>query len=513
MRRVELFELIRRDFYDQGLSKRAIARKYRVHRRAVREAIASSVPPERKRPVRTRPMLTEDARAFVDGILVSDQRAPRKQRHTARRIWQRLRDELGCSAAESTVRGYVRERKSELALGVQVFVPQHHPPGAQGEVDFYEAEFCFPWGTEMTQVIAVRSEFSTVALHTAYPNQTQTAFLDGIERGLHFAGGVFGAMRFDNLRQAVARAIRGQRRVEQDRFVAFRSHYLFEASFTSLGIEGAHEKGGVEGEVGRFRRRWLTPVPVVSSWEEANAYLRACCIADLDRIPEGKTRSVGELLEMERRFLRPLPQERFELAEIAQARVDEKSRVKVKAARYSVPASLAGRTVRVRVFPLTVEVFHRGRLVATHDRAHLRGAENLLLDHYLDVLWDKPGAFPGSLPLHQARERGEFPPSYDRLWSTLKERYGDKQGTRAMIEVLLLHRRHDKPVVRAAVEEALATGAVDAGAVAMFARHLEQAPDEAPVQLSLIELGELHRYGRPLPETTSYDVLLEAVGR
>jgi hypothetical protein len=167
----------------------------------------------------------------------------------------------------------------------------------------------------------------------------------------------------------------------------------------------------------------------------------------------------------------------------------------------------------VRIFPLQVEVSHRGRLVATHDRLHLRGAESLVLDHYLDVLWDKPGAFPGSLPLHQARERGEFPLSYDRLWQKLKERFGDKQGTRGMIEVLLLHRRHEKHVVRQAVEQALDTGAVDAGAVVMFARHLEDRTDEAPVQLSLVDLGELSRYDRPLPETASYDVLLEAAGR
>ncbi len=511
MRRVELFEFIRRD-YDVGLSKRAIARKHHVHRRAVRQAIASAIPPERKRPARPRPGLTEEARAFIDGVLLADRRAPRKQRHTARRIWQRLRDELGCTAAESTVRGFVRERRQELGVGIQAFVPQHHPPGAQGEVDFYEAHFAFPSGLEKAQVISVRSEFSAAALHVAYPAQTQTALLDGICRGLEFVGGVFPIMRFDNLRQAVARVIRGQRRVEQDRFVAFRSHYLFEASFTSPGIEGAHEKGGVEGEVGRFRRRWLTPVPQVASWEEANAYLRACCVRDLDRIPEGKTSSVGELAEIERRLLRPLPSERFELAELAQAKVDEKARIKVKAARYSVPASLVGRTVRVRIFPLAVEVFHRGRLVDTHDRLHLRGAESLVLDHYLDVLLERPGAFPGSLPLHQAREQGAFPPSYDRLWSRLRERSGDKQGTRQMIEVLLLHRHHPTQIVRRAVEQALAVGAADPGAIALLARHLENAPDEPPVQLSLVELGELSRYERPVPETTSYDALLAGVG-
>jgi hypothetical protein len=513
MRRVELFELIRRDFFDQGLSKREIARKHRVHRRAVRQAIASAVPPERRRQVRAHPVLTDEARAFVDGILLADRRAPRKQRHTARRIWQRLGEELGCVAAESTVRGYVRERRQEIGLGVQAFVPQHHPPGAQGEVDFYEADFHFPWGQETAQVIAVRSEFSAAALHVAYPSQTQSALLDGIERGLGFVGGVFATMRFDNLRLAVARVIRGQRRVEQDRFVAFRSHHLFESSFTSLGIEGAHEKGGIEGEVGRFRRRWLTPVPQVASWEEANDYLRRCCIADLQRVPEGRTRSVGELMEIERRVLRPLASERFELAELASARVDEKARIKVKAARYSVPASLVGRTVRVRVHPLSVEVSYRGRLVATHDRAHLRGAEQLVLDHYLDVLAERPGAFPGSLPLHQAREHGEFPASYDRLWQALKQRAGDKAGTRAMIEVLLLHRRHPKQVVRGAVEQALATGAIDPGAVAMFARHLESLPEQAPVQLRLGELGKLARYDRPAPETAGYDVLLQVTAR
>ncbi|MGH2660700.1 MAG: IS21 family transposase, partial [Actinomycetota bacterium] len=499
MRRVELFELIRRD-HSQGMSKRALAREHRVHRRVVRQAIASAVPPERRPAVRARPVLTEEARAFVDGVLLADRKAPRKQRHTARRIWQRLGEELGCTAAESTVRGYVHERRREIGLGARAFVPQHHPPGHQGEVDFYEADFHFPWGQETAQVISVRSEFSAAALHVAYPSQTQSALLDGIERGLEFFGGVFERMRFDNLRQAVARVIRGQRRVEQDRFVAFRSHYLFESSFTTPGIEGAHEKGGVEGEVGRFRRRWLTPVPRVSSWEQANDYLRACCIADLDWVPEGRDRSVGVLMDIERRLLRPLPAERFELAELSSARVDEKARIKVKAARYSVPASLVGRTVRVRISPLQIEVTYRGRLVATHDRAHLRGAEQLVLDHYLEVLLDRPGAFPGSLPLHQAREHGEFPPTYDALWSRLKQRTGERAGTRAMIEVLLLHRRHGGDVVRAAVEQALATGAIDPGAVAMFARHLDDLPEQAPVQLSLAELGELSRFERPLPE-------------
>jgi transposase len=512
MRRVELFEVIRHDHFDEGLPIREIARRHGVHRRTVRQAIRSAVPPERNRPARARPKLTEEVRAFIDGILLADRRAPRKQRHTARRIFERVRDELGCLAAETTVRQFVRERRRDLGVGVEAFVPQHHPPGAQGEVDFYEAYFEFPDGLQKAHILTVRSEFSARALHTAYPRPTQTSFLDGIERGLRFCGGAFARMRFDNLRSAVARVIRGERRVEQDRFIAFRSHYLFESSFTSLGIGGAHEKGGVEGEVGRFRRRWLVPVPKVASWEEANAYLRACSIADLARRPEGRAQSVGELSGTEQGFLRPLPAEPFELAEVADARVDDKARIKIKTNRYSVPASLVGRKVAVRIHPLRVEVSYGGRIVASHDRLHLKGAESLLLDHYLEVLARKPGAFPGSLPLHQARESGAFPPSYDHLWRKLVERAGERQGTRHLIEVLLLHRSFPTPVVRRAVEEALALGAIDPGAVALFARHLGAAPVGRPEQLTLPDVGELARYDRPLPETTAYDVLLAGAG-
>jgi transposase len=294
MRRVEQFELIRKD-HEFGLSIRAIARKRGVHRRIVRQALRSAVPPERKAPERTSPKLTPEIKAFVDQILESDRKAPRKQRHSARRIFQRARHERGSDVAESTVRAYVRTRKRQLGFGLKAYVPQRHEVARAAEVDFYEANVDFPWGREPVNIISLRSEFSGAALHVAYPNQNQSAFLEGMALGLEFAGGVFRVLRFDNLTEAVAKVLRGGRRVERDRFVAFRSHYLFESSFTTPGVEGAHEKGGVEGEVGRFRRRWLTPVPKMSSYEELNAYLRGCCIKDLNRSMEGKPTTGGGL--------------------------------------------------------------------------------------------------------------------------------------------------------------------------------------------------------------------------
>jgi transposase len=503
MRRVELFELIRKD-YEFGLSKREIARKRGVHRRTVRQALASATPPERKRPTRACPKLTPEVKAFIDHILRDDRHAPKKQRHTARRIWQRLRDEKGSDVAEPTVRAYVRRRRRELGIGIEVFVPQHHACGAQAEADFYTAKIAFPSGRETAHIIGLRSVFSAASLHTAYPQETQAALLEGIERGFEFHGGVFPVLRLDNLPLAVQKILKGGSRREQDRFIAFRSHYLFESSFTSPGVEGAHEKGGIEGEVGRFRRRWLTPVPEFQSWAELNAYLRDCCIKDMDRTVERATRTVASKFETEREFLKPLPAEAFELSEISRILVDNKSRIQVKTCRYSVPASLVGRHMSVQLTPLEVIVTSAGDEVCRHDRLHLKNSEHLVLDHYLEVLQERPGAFPGSLPLHQARMRGDFGPAHELLWTRLKKRLGDKAGTRALIEVLLLYRTHDKEVMAAAIAAALEVGAFDPQAIALLARHRAQ-PLEAH-QLAL-DVGDLSRYDRPEPDTRAYEVL------
>ncbi len=153
----------------------------------------------RKTAERARPALTAEITTFIDGVLTADKEVPRKQRHTARRIWQRLGSEHGATLAESTVRAYVAERRRELGVGVEAFVPQHHPDAYQAEVDFYEAAVRFPTVTEKAQVITTRSEASGASLHRAYPSQTQSALFDGIAHGLEFMGGVFEVMRTENV--------------------------------------------------------------------------------------------------------------------------------------------------------------------------------------------------------------------------------------------------------------------------------------------------------------------------
>lgn len=506
MTRVELFEAIRRDRVLHGKGIREISRVYRIHRRTVHEALASAVPRPRKRPVRDPSVLTRSHRGVIDGWLLTDREAPRKQRHTARRIYKRLVDENGFSGAESTVRRYVRMRRREIGLVRHAHVPRDHVPGQEAEVDWYEAEVDFPDGRHTVQFFEMRACFSGREFHMGFPRQTQQAFLEGhAEAFSHFAG-VFPRVRYDNLKAAVKRVLQGRRRLEQDRFVAMRSHYIFGSEFCQPGLEGAPEKGGVENGVGRFRRNRLVPILQVTDFDDLNRQLRDACAKDDARRMEGRIATVSEDWKQEAPHLRPLPAEPFDAVETGTAGVDSMGRVRARTNRYSVPIGLAGLSVEVRVHATRVVMVHGGKVVAEHERLHLKNAERLDLEHYLDLLWYKPGALAGSRPLRQARERGELPPDFDCLWQALQERHGDAEGTRQLIGVMLLYRSADREAVTTAVGLALEYGCYDAGAISTLLRQLQTA-DCKPEPLR--DLGPLSRYDRPVGDLAAYDLLLQ----
>jgi transposase len=294
--RMELFEQIRRDCDRQGLSTRALAVKYGVHRRAVRQALVSPVPPVKRSPVwRPAPKLGEH-HALIDAWLEANRDAPRKQRHTARRIWQRLVEEHGAEVSKRQVGRYVRERRRELGDVGEAFVPQHHAPGAEPEVGWGGALAVIDGQQVKVHVFQLRLCHSGAAFASAFLRETQQAFLEAPADAFEFLGGVPGLVRYNNLTSAVKQVLCGRRRVETDRFIGLRSHYLFESQFTLVGLRGAHEKGGIEGEVGRFRRRHLVPIPAVDSLAELNARLLAGCERDLERQITGRSETVGEAL-------------------------------------------------------------------------------------------------------------------------------------------------------------------------------------------------------------------------
>jgi len=503
--RVELFERIRRDRDREGLSLRALARRHGVHRRTVRQALGSALPPERKRP-EGRPAPALGAyRELIDSWLIADQKAPRKQRHTAKRIWERLRDEQGAEVAETTVRDYVRRRRRELGLTAEAYCPQVHDPGVTAEVDWGEAKVIIAGVLMTVGLFLMRACFSGACFVMAFETQSQQAFFEGHVAAFEFFGGVFaGTVRYDNLKAAAKKTLKGRRRVENERFVAFRSHYLFEAWFTLVGIEGAHEKGGVEGEVGRFRRSHLVPVPEFGSLEELNDQLAAFCVADLRRTISGRSATVGELLSREIDHLRPLPANAFPTWEESTCRVNQKSMVTVRRNHYSVPVRLAGLKVLVRVGAREIVVVHEGKDVARHPR--LRGSQqrSARLDHYLELLARKPGALEHSLALRQEREQGHWPECFDALWQAIVGKVGASEAARQMVDVLMLCRDHGLERVELAVRGALAAGAHDGRAVAVLISRQKRPEPEA-----LDELPErLAQHQRPEPELGEYNKLI-----
>lgn len=504
MTRVELFEHIRRGHFLEKKSIRALARTYRVHRRTVKQAIMSAIPPMRKLPSYDGIVLTHTIKAVIDEWLQADRKAPRKQRHTAHRIYRRLLDEYDFQGAAPTIRKYVGQRRRELGLSMDVFVPQIYLAGQEAEVDWYEAVVDFPEGRRKVQFFQMRACFSGKEFHCAFPRQTQQAFIEGHIQAFLYFGGVFERIRYDNLTSAVKKVLQGRKRVETERFIALRSHYLFESVFCRPGKEGAHEKGGVEGGVGRFRRNHLVPVPQFKDYKALNAYLLEACHQDSQRQRQGHNVSVKEAWEEEASHIRPLPMKLMECHELRTPLVNHKGLVSVDSNYYSVPVRYVNRRMEVRLSAHGVSCWQEGSCVAHHERLYGKYQVNAQLDHYLELFRHKPGALKGSLPLAQAREMKQWPIYYDRLWAIYIDQLGQSSGTQALLDILFLHRRYRPEEVDSAIQKALTMGGTHIALIEFFIREQRgeiTSPDP-------IGCSRLRHYDRKPSSLSCYDNLL-----
>jgi transposase len=363
--KVELYAAIRRDAR-AGMSGRAIEKKYRVGRRTIVKALASAWPEPRK-DTAPRGSRLDRFKPVIDEMLKADLDAPRKQRHTVTRIWRRLADEHGMDdVSYPVVRRYVAGRRPEIRAEAgrgpaEVFLRQSHRPGDEAEAGFGEVVVRLA-GTEVRCFLfCLRLSFSGKAVHRVSLSGGQEAFLEGHEHAFRVLGGVpAGKVRYDNLKAAVAQVIGFSRaRVEAGRWTAFRSRWGLDAFYCQPGIKGAHEKGGVEGQIGWFRRNHLVPVPDVASIAALNALVDQWDEQDEARRVGGRARTVGEFLALERPLLRPLPEEPFETGLLLTPRVD----------RYSQLL-----TELPELFPQVNRLIsERCGMVASHDRGRVRG--------------------------------------------------------------------------------------------------------------------------------------------
>jgi transposase len=455
---------IRRRVLTEGESKREILREYGIHYKTLQKILTYAEPPGYRKREPGPAKKIAPYLGVIRQILEDDRSAPPKQRHTAKRIWERLRAEHGFDGGQTIVKDAVRAWKMG---GLEVFVPLVHRPG-EGQVDFGAAVVVMRGERIVVAVFEVSLPYSGAVFCVAYPAECTETFQDGHVRAFEFFGGVMRWMVYDNPRIAVVKAGPGRKRVLSSGFLRLQSHYLFTERF--CGVRKPHEKGSVESLVGYGRRNFMVPVPHVESFEELNAMLREGSRDDLSRRVRGKDKTKGELLEEERRSFLPLPKTRFEAHRVEETKANSLSLVRFHCNDYSVPTACAHHPVIAVGTVDEVRLIAQDQVVARHRRCWKK--ERAIFDplHYLALLERKARALDQARPL----EGWDLPPCFALLRRRLEAQ--DEKGTREYIKVLRLLESIPLAVLTGAVEHGLSIGAIQSEAVRLIALHRQERP-------------------------------------
>jgi transposase len=490
---METWTEIRRRVLTGEISKRQACREYDIHWQTLQKILRQTEPePFRLRCPRPRPKL-DPFLPIIHQLLDADRAMPAKQRHTAERIYQRLRDEHGYTGGRTVVRGAVADWHRRRA---EVFVPLAHPPG-EAQVDFGEARVVVAGEVATAALFVLALPHSDAAFVAAFPKECTETFQEGHARAFRYLGGVPTRISYDNSRIAGATIVNGRGRTPTREFLRLQSHFLFEHHFCR--VRRPNEKGHVEGTVGFARRNFLVPVPEAPSWEALNAELLRRCEADLGRRVRGEMGTKGDRLTADRQAFRPLPAEAFEARRVELGTANSLSLVRFDANDYSVPTACAHQPITAVGGIDAVRLVCRDEVVATHPRHW--GREQTIFDpvHYLALLERKPGAFDHARPLAE----WPLPEPFAVLRRRFEGAWG-RTGVRHFIQVLRLLERCTLGELTAAVERALTFGVTTADAVRVV---LEQTR-ETPVPLFPLD-GRPHLAGVsvPSPDLTAYHAL------
>jgi transposase len=454
MKVVELYARVRHACHVEGLSRREAARRFGIDPKTVAKMLRHAVPPGYRRskpPVRPK---LDAFTAIIDKILEADRSAPAKQRHTAKRIHDRLRAEHGFTGGYTIVKDYMREQRARAR---EVFVPLAHPPG-HAQVDFGEAVAVIGGERRKIHFFCLDLPHSDAGFVKAYPAERTEAFCDGHNAAFAFLGGVPRSILYDNTKLAVARILGDGTRQRTRSFAELQSHYLFRDRFGRPGK--GNDKGKVEGLVGYARRNFLVPIPVVASFAELNAHLEQRCLDRLGDQVRGQSERIGGRLERDLAALQPRPAAPYEACERKATRVSSLALVRYDRNDYSVPTAYGHRPVLVRGYVDEVVVSCGAEIIARHERSYAR--QDFVFDplHYLALLEQKTGALDQAAPL----QGWNLPEGFATLHRLLEARLG-KAGKREYVQVLRLLEAFGLGDVHAAVREALRLGAIGYDAV------------------------------------------------
>lgn len=472
---VDQKEIIRRAYFIKRKSMRQIAREFHHSRKTIHKAIMDSGIPvySRKKP-RGKPV-TGPYLPIIKQWLEEDRQRPSKQRHTAKRIYDRLKEEYGFPGGERTVRREVSLLREKIP---DSHVPQTYRAADGATFDFGEAQVVMNGTERKVHLACMRLDYSSKFFVCALPSQRSEGLYASHIDAFQYLEGVPERIRYDNMKQAVAKIPKGRNRQEQSLWVAFRSHFLFEADYCAPGK--GQEKGGVENLVGYVRRNFFVPVPVVPDFHALNAYLVDCCERDShERTRWGKT--VHDLWLEEKEKLRPLPEKMPEACVLATAKVNRRQMVRFASNWYSVPPQYVGKTLTVKAFVFKVIVTLAEKVIAVHARSYDRSEEVLDPHHYLPVLLRKPGAFERATPI----VTWPLPAVYETYRRRLKERHEGSRGIREYIRILMLLKDHPVDEVTTALEKALFYGIFSAdGVINLLDQVYQPATEIVPLRVN-----------------------------
>ena len=452
--RVDVYLRVRRAVMVEGMSIREASRVFGLHRDTVRKMVAYSVPPGYRRRMPPRKPKLEPFTGVISRILEEDLRVPKKQRHTAKRIFERLRDEYGFDGQYTIVKDYVRQHRRKFQ---EMFVPLSHAPG-HAQCDFGEARVVIGGVEQKAHYFVPDLPHSDGCFVKAYPAETTEAFLDGHVSAFAFLGGVPQSILYDNTKLAVARILGDGRRKRTRAFTELQSHYLFDDWFGRPGK--GNDKGKVEGMVGYARRNFLVPVPSFESFEALNAHLERRCLARMDARLRGHSESIGQRMERDLEALLPLPAVPYDACDKQAGRVSSLSLVRYRTNDYSVPVAYGHRDVLVRGYVDQVVISCGSVVIARHHRAYQR--DDFVYDpvHYLPLLEQKTGALDQAAPL----QGWDLPDEFGTLRRRLESRMG-RRGKREFVQVLRLLESFKLEEVHTAVKDALRLEALSFDAV------------------------------------------------
>lgn len=494
---MEFWKEVRRQVLTGELSQRAACEKYHLGWHTLKKILAHDEPPgyRQKQPRKKRKF--ERFLPIVHEILVADREAPKKQRHTAWRIFQRLRDEHGYDGGYTTVKDAVRAWKQSHR---EVFLPLSHPPG-EAQVDFGEATILLAGVETKVALFVMTLPYSGAIFMQAFPRECTETFLEGHRRAFESFGGVPRRISYDNSAIAVIEVLSGRERKLTREFLRLQSYYLFQEHFCL--VRRPNEKGHVERLIGFARRNFLVPPPQVDSLETLNEQLRQQCVANLTEQARGKPAPKQDLLSEDQSAFLPLPSQPFEARQITDGTANSESLVRFDTNDYSVPVQYAHRKLLVVATVEEVRLVYEDRLVARHRRCWQR--EQYLFEpvHYLALLERKPGGLDYARPL----ENWNLPDCYALLRRRL-EAFDPRHGTRSFIRVLRLLERFSLPQLTAAIEYALDIDVIDVDSIRTIREHRA----DRPVELFSLE-GRPHLAGVRVEATdiSAYQVLLEEV--